>query len=259
MSTLGQAVAFTRKSIPLPSDSTPEYRSQNMAVERDFGMGDMQLCLTGGLASIEGSRVNCMPLTPSPSPSWPNFPLQLDSQPDQSMGREFNFDAGLSAGLGQKLRTSSSQVDYMPPTPTPSPSRSTSSQPDCQPEQQVGRGGNHSRSQPTRVEVYGHWFDEFREGSSAKRTYCCADIRCIGAGLGQSVGRKQECKRHGKKTGGAAVINCAYPDREQAGCEYPGNCRPDKVREHERKAHDYHRDGCACSECKPKGKGKKWA
>ncbi|KZP12417.1 hypothetical protein FIBSPDRAFT_1050038 [Athelia psychrophila] len=336
MSALGQTtpsdmdplVDFTaaprKTSIPLPRTSTPvlgECEGQNVAVGGDAATSYMQLCLPGGLASIEGYspylveepfpdfeqsrwpastvptvvpascrppfveadmefgyllpstgreqpvgypmaeyayqepdatsvQVNRMLPTPEPSPMRSDDPSQLDSQPAQPMGRELRFYPGSFAGQHQEPPAGPSRVDYMPLTPDPSPSRPDfPPQSESQPERPVGR----ELRRPLLVEINGHLFDEFRESSAkAKPThYHCADIRCNR--FGKLAGkRKQECKRHAmtQTAGpGVIVINCAY---NWEGCTYMKQ-RKDKVTYHEIHAHGYHRDGCACRECKAKG------
>lgn len=175
--------------------------------------------------------------TSEPSPVRSNFP----SQPEQPMGRKPSFQ------WYQEPHAGSSQVNDMLPTPTPSPS---------QPEQQVGRGPERSRSRRTPMEGDEHLFEERMEGSPKKLVYYCVDNRCTGR---TRIRRKQDCDRHAKKAAGAAIFNCTYPDREREGCNYRGNFRSDKVWEHERNQHGYHRGKCACMGCKAKGKADKWA
>ena len=152
---------------------------------------------------------------------------------------------------------SSSRIGNMLPTPEPSPSRFVfSPAPESVANFQVESQAGPSRTRAKHIPVGERKLKESKEGK--KRVRCTA--------CGKYLGRLQELKRHNmvvhakKSAAQEAAHSSEMPECSQLGCSAQ-SLRRDKVWEHERKVHDFHREGCDCAreECRAhsKGKGKK--
>ncbi|KAF7972330.1 hypothetical protein HWV62_18438 [Athelia sp. TMB] len=147
---------------------------------------------------------------------------------------------------------SSSKISNLLPTPEPSPSRLVFSPPlESETNSQVESQAGPSRTRAKRIPAGERKLKKPTEGKKRVRCDICRKY----------LGRSQELQRHNMvihaKEYGAqeAAHSSEMLECSQLGCSTQF-VRRDKVWEHERKVHNFHREGCGCGECKADGKGK---